>query len=118
MGSSTNHNNKLTNGAILIISKVLKHVMSSTAEEEIGAVFINAKEGAVLNIMSFNIKTGKQRTYLSNAFQTRMRGWVKKYQQYLQHTMVIKPVSTRKPSRDQSASIRRVLSFSALPLSS
>jgi hypothetical protein len=39
---------KLTNGAILIISKVLKHVMSFTAEAEIGAVFINAKEGAVL----------------------------------------------------------------------
>jgi hypothetical protein len=30
---------KLTNGAILIISKVLKHVMSSAAEAEIGAVF-------------------------------------------------------------------------------
>jgi hypothetical protein len=32
----------------LIVSKVLKHVMSSTAEAEIGAVFISAKEGAVL----------------------------------------------------------------------
>jgi hypothetical protein len=32
----------------LIVSKVLKHVMSSAAEAEIGAVFINAKEGAVL----------------------------------------------------------------------
>jgi hypothetical protein len=31
-----------------IISKVLKHVMSSAAEAEIGAAFINAKEGAVL----------------------------------------------------------------------
>jgi hypothetical protein len=39
---------KLTNGEILIISKVLKHVMSSAAEAEIGAVFIYAKEGAVL----------------------------------------------------------------------
>jgi hypothetical protein len=39
---------KLTNGAILIVSKVLKHVISSAAEAEIGAVFINAKEGAVL----------------------------------------------------------------------
>jgi hypothetical protein len=48
MGNATKHNNKLTNGAILIISKVLKHVMSSAAESEIGAVFINAKEGAVL----------------------------------------------------------------------
>jgi hypothetical protein len=32
MGSSTNTDKKLTNGAILIISKVLKHVMSSAAE--------------------------------------------------------------------------------------
>jgi hypothetical protein len=48
MGSDTKTNKKLTNGAILIISKVLKHVMSSPAEAETGAVFINAKEGAVL----------------------------------------------------------------------
>jgi hypothetical protein len=48
MGSSTTTDKKLTNGAILIISKVLKHVMSSAAEAEIGPVFINAKEGAVL----------------------------------------------------------------------
>jgi hypothetical protein len=48
MGSGIKNNKQLTNGAILIISKVLKHVMSSAAEAEIGAVFINAKEGAVL----------------------------------------------------------------------
>jgi hypothetical protein len=48
MGSDTKTDKKLTNGAILIISKVLKHVMSSAAEAESGAVFINAKEGAVL----------------------------------------------------------------------
>jgi hypothetical protein len=48
MRSSTNTNKKLTNAAILIISTVIKHVMSSAAEAEIGAVFINAKEGAVL----------------------------------------------------------------------
>jgi hypothetical protein len=48
MGRSTNTDKKLTNGAILIIIKVLKHVMSSATEGEIGAVFINAKEGAVL----------------------------------------------------------------------
>jgi hypothetical protein len=47
MGSSTNMDKKLTNGEILIISKVLKHLMSSAAEAEIGADFINAKEGAV-----------------------------------------------------------------------
>jgi hypothetical protein len=48
MGRSTNTDKKLTNGAILIISTVLKHVMSWAAEAEIGAVFINAKEGAFL----------------------------------------------------------------------
>jgi hypothetical protein len=48
MGSSTNTDKKLTNGAILIISTVLKHVMSLAAEAEIGAVFINAKGGEVL----------------------------------------------------------------------
>jgi hypothetical protein len=47
MGSNNKTDKKLTNGEILIISKVLKHVMSSAAEAEIGAVFINAKEGAV-----------------------------------------------------------------------
>jgi hypothetical protein len=46
--ATTTKDKKLTNGAILIISKVLKHVMSSAAEAEIGAFFINAKEGAVL----------------------------------------------------------------------
>jgi hypothetical protein len=48
MGNATKNDKKLTNGAILIVSKVLKHVMSSAAEAEIRAVFINAKEGAVL----------------------------------------------------------------------
>jgi hypothetical protein len=48
MGNATQHKKKLTNGAILIIRKVLKHVMSSATEAEIGAVLINAKEGSVL----------------------------------------------------------------------
>jgi purine nucleoside permease len=48
MGNTTKNDKKLTNGAILIVSKVLKRVMSSAAEAEIGAVFLNAKEGAVL----------------------------------------------------------------------
>jgi hypothetical protein len=48
MGNATKHDKNLTNSAILIISKVLKHVMSSAAEAEIGAFFINAKEGAFL----------------------------------------------------------------------
>jgi hypothetical protein len=48
MGDTNKNDKKLTNGAILIVSKVIKHVMSSVAEAEIGEVFINAKEGAVL----------------------------------------------------------------------
>jgi hypothetical protein len=39
MDSNTNTDKKLTNGAILIIRKVLKHVMSLAAEAETGAVF-------------------------------------------------------------------------------
>jgi hypothetical protein len=48
MGNATKNVKKLTNGAILIVSKVLKHVMSSAAEAEIGAFFFNAKEGDFL----------------------------------------------------------------------
>jgi hypothetical protein len=48
MGNSADTAKKLTNRAILIISTVLKHVMSSAAGAEIGAFFLNAKEGAVL----------------------------------------------------------------------
>jgi hypothetical protein len=50
MVNNTSTNKKITNRAVLIIRKVLKHVMSSAAEAEIGAVFINAKEGAALRI--------------------------------------------------------------------
>jgi hypothetical protein len=50
MGNNNKNDKKLTNGAILIVSNVLKHVMLSAAEEKIGAVFINAKEGAVIRI--------------------------------------------------------------------
>jgi hypothetical protein len=48
MGNTSKNDKKLTNGAILIVSKVLKRVMSSAAKAEIGAVFINAKEDGVL----------------------------------------------------------------------
>jgi ABC-type uncharacterized transport system YnjBCD substrate-binding protein len=44
-GSNADYANRLTNGTILIISTVLKHVMSSTAEAEICAAFLNFKEG-------------------------------------------------------------------------
>jgi hypothetical protein len=49
IGNNNKNDRKLTNGAILVVSKVIKHVMSSAAEAKIGAVFINAKEGAVLS---------------------------------------------------------------------
>jgi hypothetical protein len=49
MGNTTKNNKKFTNGAILVFNKVLKHVMSSAAKAKIGAVFMNAKEGAVLS---------------------------------------------------------------------
>jgi hypothetical protein len=48
IGSNTDKANRLTNGAILVISTIIKHVTSSAAEAEIGAVFLNAKEGIVL----------------------------------------------------------------------
>jgi hypothetical protein len=48
MGSNIDSNNKLTNGAILIISAILKHVTSSAAEAEIISVFLNAKEATIL----------------------------------------------------------------------
>jgi hypothetical protein len=51
MGSNKDRNTRLTNGAILIISTILKHVMSSAAKEEIGSVFLNAKEATVLCTM-------------------------------------------------------------------
>jgi hypothetical protein len=48
LGINIDSQNKLTNGAILIISKILKHLMSSAAEAEIGSVFLNAKEATIL----------------------------------------------------------------------
>jgi hypothetical protein len=48
MGSKTDKTNRLANGEILIISTVLKHITSSAAGAEIGAEFLNAKEGTVL----------------------------------------------------------------------
>jgi hypothetical protein len=49
MGNDTKTDKNLEMAQFFIICKVLKHVMSSAAEAEIGAVFINAKEGAVLS---------------------------------------------------------------------
>jgi hypothetical protein len=51
MGNTNKNDKKLTNGEILIVGKVFKHVMSSAAEAEIGAVFINDKKGAVVRTL-------------------------------------------------------------------
>jgi hypothetical protein len=48
MGSNNYSTNRLANGAILIISTILKHLMLSAVEAEIGSVFINAKEATVV----------------------------------------------------------------------
>jgi hypothetical protein len=47
---SDNPNNQppRPNGPILNIAKILRNVMSSAAEAEVGALFLNAKEGTVL----------------------------------------------------------------------
>jgi hypothetical protein len=43
LGSDISSKKKLTNGAILIISTILKHIMSLSAEADIGSVLIHAK---------------------------------------------------------------------------
>jgi hypothetical protein len=48
MGSDTKTNKKVTNVAILIISKVLKHDVFGSLSRNWSSFFINAKEGAVL----------------------------------------------------------------------
>jgi hypothetical protein len=48
METNNDISTRLTNGAILIISTVLKHVMSSAAEAEIGALLLNSKETTVI----------------------------------------------------------------------
>jgi hypothetical protein len=48
MGSNIDSENRLTNGAVLIVSNIIKHVMSSAAQAENGSVFLNAKEATIL----------------------------------------------------------------------
>jgi hypothetical protein len=48
LGNKTNSPKKsLFNGPLLCNTTVLKHVFSSVAEAEFGALFVNAKEGTV-----------------------------------------------------------------------
>ncbi len=46
--ASTSAKPMLNNGAVLTISGILKHVMSSAAEAEVAGLFVNAKEGEIL----------------------------------------------------------------------
>jgi hypothetical protein len=48
LGNKTNPSTKpLSNGPLLFHTTFLKHVVSSVAEAEFGAVFVNAKEGTM-----------------------------------------------------------------------
>jgi hypothetical protein len=42
---------QLINGPLLCLSSIMKHVMSSAAEAEVGCIFNNAKEAAPLQVM-------------------------------------------------------------------
>ena len=48
LGDKLNKGTPLPNGPILNLAKILRNVMSSAAETEVGALFLNAKEGTVL----------------------------------------------------------------------
>jgi hypothetical protein len=46
-GKTNSHMKPLSNGPLLCHTTVLKHVVSSVAEAEFGALFVNAKEGTI-----------------------------------------------------------------------
>jgi hypothetical protein len=48
LGDQASPINQPSNGAILNIAKILKHVVSSAAEAEVGATFLNGKEAVVV----------------------------------------------------------------------
>jgi hypothetical protein len=48
LGDRASPINQPNNGAILNIAKILKHVVSSAAEAEVGATFLNGKEAVVV----------------------------------------------------------------------
>ena len=48
----TNHNDKIfNNGSVLTISSIIKHIMASTSEAELAAVFYNYHEAIPLRII-------------------------------------------------------------------
>jgi hypothetical protein len=48
MGSNKDSTNRLTNGALFIISTILKHSILAAVKAEIGSSFLNAKEATVI----------------------------------------------------------------------
>jgi hypothetical protein len=48
LGDKVSPNNQPSNGAILDLSKILRHVVASAAEAEVGATFLNGKEAVIL----------------------------------------------------------------------
>lgn len=48
LSNKDSHNNQPNNGAIHNIAKILRHVVSSAAEAEIGATFLNGKDAVIL----------------------------------------------------------------------
>jgi hypothetical protein len=51
LGNHTNSKNPIHNGAILDISKILRMVVASAAEAEVGALFVNGQEATVLRLI-------------------------------------------------------------------
>ena len=45
-----------TNGAILVVSNILKHVMSSSAKLELGGLFFNGKEATAIRATLLEIQ--------------------------------------------------------------
>jgi hypothetical protein len=48
LGDKNSHTKPPSNGAILAIAKILRHVLSSAAEAEVGALFLNGQDGVIL----------------------------------------------------------------------
>jgi hypothetical protein len=49
----------ITNCPLIFHSKVIKHVVSSVAEGEVGSICINAKEGTVTRTTLYELATNK-----------------------------------------------------------
>jgi hypothetical protein len=71
LGNKTNPPKKpLSNGTLLCHTTVLKHVVSSVAEAEFGALFVNAKEGTVTRTTLAEMGQNQDATELNNGNTT------------------------------------------------